>query len=313
MKEMINKYRPQNWGEVVGQRAACETIRSAIANKTSRAFLLTGDSGLGKTTIARLIAKQLGIDLESSGWREHDSAMKPGVDDVRELKELIQYAPLGGNGNQVVCMDEAHMLSKNSWNGLLKSVEEPPPGVYWVICTTEPNKVPKAIRTRCLEFQLAPVRDNDLGKLLRRVDDAEGSKLDSEVWDMLLEYAEGSPRQLLSGFAKVCGLKSVDDAEVVLQTLSAEGKEEVIDFCRALQKGANWKGLMHVLAKMENPNAEGIRLVVCAYFSKVAMGKTNIRDAGNSLALLTAFSEPYPTSGSSIHPVLVSLGKAFGD
>jgi len=311
MDEFHTKYRPRIWSDVLGQDAAVRSIRDALKRKASRAFILIGPSGVGKTTIARLIARELCVDpdVAGSGYDELDAATRTGIDDMRELKGKIRLIPLGGSQNRVVCLDEAHAISRQAFNSLLKDVEEPPKGVHWVFCTTEPTKIPQTIRTRCLEYVLHEVPEHKLEELLTYVIEEEELDLPDSFCDLLIEAAKGSPRALLTGLAKVVDCEDEAAAERVLQTISLEGNRDVADFCRALTKGSDWRTMVKILKRMDNPSAEGIRNVVCAWFTKVAMNAKSDREAERMLAVLSAFGTPYPPAGSSIHPVLLSLGE----
>lgn len=310
MNELHTKHRPQTWDGVLGQSATVKSIRNALRSGKSRAFILTGSSGVGKTTIARLLARELGLDPTAAGggYEEMDAATRTGVDDVRALKLTLNLRPVGAS-KRVICMDEAHMLTKNAWNALLKDVEEPPYWVYWVFCTTEPAKIPKSIRTRCLEYDLRPVSDTELMKLLREILRKEQIEVSDLVQDMIIEAAGGSPRALLTGLAKVFELDDDEDVEQVLATINLEANKDVADFCRALGKSSNWGQMMKIIKKMPNPNAEAIRIVVCAWFSKVAINARDQGQASRAVAILDAFGVPYPPVGSSLHPLLVSLGE----
>jgi DNA polymerase-3 subunit gamma/tau len=312
MNELHTKYRPKEWSELVGRSAvkAGKSIVEALDKKKGRAFLLSGASGVGKTTIARLIARHIGVDPEGSSYYELDAATRTGVDDMREVTEKARRLPMSENPNRVLCLDEAHMLSKNAWNALLKTVEEPPEGVFWVFCTTEPSKVPAAIRTRCLEYDLKPASSKELGDLLEQVEKNEKAMLDDAVFDAVIEAAGGSPRAMLVAFAKVSTIKNVDDALSVLDTANIEANEGVAQLCRLLGSGnAQWGPCMKLVQSIEGVTAEGVRNVVCAWFSKVAVNAKSFKEAEPALAILEAFSTPYPSVGSSLHPLLLSIGQ----
>lgn len=302
MSELHTKYRPSDWREVVGQDSVIESVLGAIEEKRSRAYLFTGPSGTGKTTIARLIAKEVGA--KGSNLLEIDAATHTGVDSMRDVQDLLRFSPLGG-GSKVVIVDEAHQLSKSAWNSLLKSIEEPPPGVYWCFCTTEPMKVPVTIKTRCLVYDLKPVKINDLAELLERVAGDEGMDVVQEVLYLCAEKADGSPRKAITLMSSVADCESRQEAAILLREPVEDA--EVVDFCRLLLQGGDWKQFMKTLAKMGETNPESVRRIVCAYFTKVIMDAKRERDVERGLAVLEAFGDPYP-AGDQIYPLLLSIG-----
>ena len=162
--ELATKYRPQTFEEVIGQPQAVASIKTVLKRQSSRSFILTGPSGTGKTTLGRIIATTVGA--VKSAIVEVDAASNTGVDAMREILEMTQYRGFGGAG-RVFIIDECHMLSANAWNSMLKGIEEPPPGIYWVLCTTEPTKIPKTIKTRCVQYDLQPVGVDDIYTLIK--------------------------------------------------------------------------------------------------------------------------------------------------
>lgn len=306
MNTMHTKYRPTAWDEVFGHGPVCSAIQSALAEKKSRAFLLTGPPGLGKTTFARLIARDLGIDPEASSgnYIEYDGATNTGVDDMRAIVAKAQLRPFGENKNRVIVIDECHALSKSAWNSSLKAVEEPPDGVCWVFCTSEPKKVPASIRSRCQDYQLSKLPDRELEALIEGVLEKEGQSLSDAVFDMVCDYAEGIPRRALVALGSVLG-RSEDEAKKLLAASDLDNQPEVIDFCRALMARKGFADLAKMAVRLgEVTTAEGVRNVVCAYFTKViGSGK----DALNCGAIIRAFGYPYPDSANGMYPVIVSL------
>ncbi len=148
--DLAVKYRPQELSDVVGQDHMMPGLKALITKRNSHAGLFHGPSGCGKTTLARILAH--GLDA-GKNITEVDAARNTGIDAMRQVADNAQYNAFGG-GNRAVIVDEAHGLSKQAWNSLLKAIEEPPKHLFWFFCTTEPAKVPQVIRTRCSLFEV---------------------------------------------------------------------------------------------------------------------------------------------------------------
>src|SRR5918998_4568459 len=202
---LARKYRPQSFAELIGQDAMVKTLANAIArDRIAHAFLLTGVRGVGKTSTARLIAKALNcIGADGQGGPtidpcnvceqcraiaegrhidviEMDAASHTGVDDVREIIEAVRYAAVSAR-YKVYIVDEVHMLSKNAFNALLKTLEEPPAHVKFLFATTEVNKVPITVLSRCQRFDLRRIPAELLGRHFAHVAEAEGVEVEAEA------------------------------------------------------------------------------------------------------------------------------------
>ncbi len=214
---LARKYRPRTFAEVVGQQHAVRALVHALdSDRVHHAFLFTGTRGVGKTTIARILAKSLncekGVSSQPCGscaacvevdegrfvdLIEVDAASRTKVDDTRELLENVQYASMRGR-YKVYLIDEVHMLSGHSFNALLKTLEEPPPHVKFLLATTDPQKLPMTVLSRCLQFNLKRLLPDLIGEQLRKIVEAEAVTYDAAALRLLARAADGSMRDGLS-------------------------------------------------------------------------------------------------------------------
>lgn len=303
---LITKYRPSKFSEVIGQAAVVRSLEGALKKGTSRMFMFSGPPGTGKTTLARLAAVAGGCSLKEI--TEVDGASKTGIDDMRAVIESLMYRPMGDSTCKAVIIDEAQALSKPAVTSLLKATEEPPEYVLWFICTTEPTKIPEALKTRATHYSLKPVEFDDLVGLLDTVVGKEGMDIDEAVIDLCAKEASGSPRQALSNLAACAEAKDIKEAKELLR--SAIESEEAVALARALVSGASWSEVQGILAGLKDASPEGIRHVVRAYVTKMVLGAKKEQVAGKGLEILDAFSTPFhPSDGMT--PVVLACGKVL--
>lgn len=301
------KYRPHTLGDVVGQDAVVESLRAALKAKSRpHVFCFTGPSGTGKTTLSRILATS--FDCLEHNIIEVDAASNSGADDMRRLVSNASYVGFGSSANKAYIIDEAHALSKQAWQVLLKPLEEPPEHVFYFLCTTEVAKLPETIATRCLSYSLKPVDRSSMSELLEFV--AEAEKLDVSANDIkrVVSAAEGSPRRALTMLAKISGL---NDDRLVQDVLDApDAPSELIDLCRAIIDARNppgWADLIKVLQGLPDTPAESIRIMVVNYLSACLMKAKSDKEAMRMLNLLHPFSKPYASS-DKLGPLLLSFG-----
>ncbi|WP_141048865.1 DNA polymerase III subunit gamma/tau [Brucella melitensis] len=258
---LARKYRPQNFDDLIGQEPMVRTLRNAFeTGRIAQAWMLTGVRGVGKTTTARILARALNyktdtvdqptIDLSTPGEHcqaimegrhvdviEMDAASHTGIDDIREIIEQVRYRPVSAR-YKVYIIDEVHMLSTAAFNGLLKTLEEPPPRVKFIFATTEIRKVPITVLSRCQRFDLRRIESGTLAQHLRRIAEAEKIEVDDASLAMIARAGEGSARDSLSIFDQAIahGAGSVI-AEAVRSMLGLADRARIIDLFEMLMRG----------------------------------------------------------------------------
>ena len=269
-KVLALKYRPQNFDDLIGQEVVTQTIVNSIkANKIPNAYLFTGIRGVGKTTIARIIAKALNCtngvenkckikcdncdEITNSSHidvLEMDAASKTGVDDVRDLIEFSRYGPSSAK-YKIFIIDEVHMLSKQAFNALLKTLEEPPQyenggSLKFIFATTEIKKIPITVVSRCQRFDLSRVKSGELFKFIKKIKDKEKGKISDDALNLIVKISEGSVRDALSFLDRA--LLSLDkDEELDLNSAQKIfgyfDKSQLIDLFELILKGEEKKAI----------------------------------------------------------------------
>src|SRR5713226_1251499 len=260
---LARKYRPQTFAEVIGQEAMVRTLSNAIATgRIAHAFILTGVRGVGKTTTARIIARALNcIGSDGTGGPtimpcgecvhcrsiaedrhvdviEMDAASRTGVDDIRDLTEGVRYRPVSAR-YKIYIIDEVHMLSKNAFNALLKTLEEPPPDVKFVFATTEVHRVPVTVLSRCQRFALRRVPIEQLVEHYRHIAEAEGISVAPAALGLIARSADGSVRDGLSLLDQAIALSGDEpiEEEAVRDMLGIADRALVFDLFETVLQG----------------------------------------------------------------------------
>ena len=258
-KVLALKYRPQTFDDLIGQEVVSETIINSIkANKVPNAYLFSGIRGIGKTTIARIVAKALncsnGIEnkckvkcnnceaITNSNHidvLEMDAASKTGVDDVRDLIEFSRYGPTSSK-YKIFIIDEVHMLSKQAFNALLKTLEEPPEYLKFIFATTEIKKIPITVVSRCQRFDLSRIKSTELFRFIKKIKEKENGKASDEALKLIVKISEGSVRDALSLLDRA--LLSIDgekelDLNTAQKIFGYFDKSQLIDLFDLVLKG----------------------------------------------------------------------------
>ena len=277
-KVLALKYRPQSFDDLIGQEVVAETITNSIkANKIPNAYLFTGIRGIGKTTTARIVAKALncskGIknlckenlceNCEAITNSNHidvlemDAASKTGVDDVRDLIEFSRYGPTSSK-YKIFIIDEVHMLSKQAFNALLKTLEEPPEYVKFIFATTEIKKIPITVVSRCQRFDLSRIKSSELFEFVKKIKDKESGNASDEALKLIVKISEGSVRDALSLLDRA--LLSLEknkelDLNIVQQIFGYFDKSQLIDLFELILKGEE-KKVINIYRKIYDQGIE---------------------------------------------------------
>ncbi len=264
-KILALKYRPQEFKDLIGQEVMVQTITNAIEiGKTPNAYLLTGIRGVGKTTTARLIAKALNCEKNENpkltcsenkfcptcqeiinsnhiDILEMDAASKTGIDDIRELIENSKYSPTSAKF-KIFIIDEVHMLSKQAFNGLLKTLEEPPPSLKFILATTEVRKIPVTILSRCQRFDLKRVSVDQLCSHLKMIASKENGRISEDAIKLIARTSEGSVRDSISLLDRALISQSANDEEQIKESdvrlmLGLADKTKIISLFKEVLSG----------------------------------------------------------------------------
>ena len=315
---LARKYRPSTFSEVVGQEHILKALENSIEhNKLHQAYMFSGTRGVGKTTIARVFAKCLNCQkgdmpqvvpcnectacIEIKAGRhieflEVDAASRTGVDDMRELLESVQYKPTNAR-YKIYLIDEVHMLSKSSFNALLKTLEEPPPHVMFLMATTEVEKVPKTVLSRCLQLNLKIIPENQIRDHIQSLLDLESIKYDEESLVLIASSAQGSIRDGLTlldqAIAHGNGALESDQVKSLLGTIDQSYIIELVNHVAA----SDGDGAYLALNKITELNVEyeQVLKIIISVFHKISLHQQLQNSEDASIKQLAESIDPQVT------------------
>lgn len=279
-EELYKKYRPKTLAGVVGNETTVNLLRNMLEKGTiPHTILLQGASGCGKTTLARILQRSLEcseldfIELNCSDFR--------GVDTIRDIAKQMHFSPTGGKC-RIWLLDEVHQMTKDAQNAALKILEDTPSHVYFLLCTTDPQKLISTIRNRCCQLSVELLSEASLRKLLDRVLKKEEVDLKEDLLEMIIDASAGSARKALVILDSVLNLPE-EEREAAIKNDPEE--KEVIELCRALIKGESWSRIASLLKKIK-AEPEAVRYFVLGYARTCLLRAKNARAA----AIIDAFS-----------------------
>ena len=260
---LYRKYRPKSFKEVIGQEEIVSSLENALkSEKIGHAYIFAGSRGTGKTTIARIFAAELGSSVNDV--YEIDAASNNGVDEVRALNEAVNTLPFDSK-YKIYILDEAHMLSKSAWNALLKTLEEPPAHVIFILATTEIEKIPDTILSRCETYTFKKPSDKTLEEVIKRTAKKEGFEVEAEAAEVLSLIADGSFRDAhgalqkiifgsggqkieLKDVERISGVPKIGVVHDLITAISERNSLKIVEIVRELREdGRDVKAFMKLL------------------------------------------------------------------
>lgn len=293
--EIYKRYRPKTLQGVVGQDSAVKSFHKLItSSKVPHAILLAGPSGVGKTTIARILKGHL--RCADNDFFELNCADFRGVDDVRNIRQHLGFRPLGGRC-RIWLIDECHKLTNDAQNALLKMLEDTPDHVYFMLATTDPQKLIKTIHTRCTMLKLNPISSQHLMDLVQEIADKEGFNLSTEVIEQIVDAAEGSARKALVILEQV-GMEEKEEDQLKAITSVAFNKDVTYELAKTLMfERPAWTDVAKLLRQLNDQDPEGIRYCILGLARAMLIGKDekppNPKFTGRAYVLIDIFSKNF--------------------
>lgn len=287
---LVTRYRPGAFDELIGHESIIKTLKLALQSDSHpHSYLLTGPSGIGKTTMARIIAKQIEAEVI-----EIDAATNNSADDMRAIVEQGSHTSLSGAGRRMFLLNEIQALGQRASDVLLTILEEPPKHLYFALTTTEPEKVREAIQTRCYNVALRALRPNEIELLVNLVAETEGWNVPGDVIQAVVQAATGQPRKALTILQSVHGATDREEVKRIISLM--EAGEPLVDLCRSLLNGnPKWTTVRPLLMKMDDEDFRDAAGQAASYCAGAMIRSEGEQQAQHAHEILVALTFPTET------------------
>lgn len=288
---LYNKYRPSEFSEIVGNKETIQSIQNLLDKKEKpHSYLLVGETGCGKTTLGKIIAKYLGAS--ENDFNEINSADFRGIDSIREIRQKCRYRPFGDC--QIWLLDECHKLSNDAQNALLKLLESPPSYVYFILATTDPQKLIPTIKGRCIQYTMSNLNETQMSRLLKKITKKEKEKLSEAIYEKIIDYSNGHPRNAINLLEKVLNTEEENRLKIIKEIDGEQG--EIIELCKLLSKpNTSWNIISKNLKLLKELEPESIRRAILGYFTTYLLNRDDQRIG----FIVEQFLEPFYNTGFS--------------
>ena len=292
-KPLHIRSRPKKLEDIIGNTHIVKCLEQMLQRKNRpRVYLLHGHYGCGKTSIAKIIASSVGCKRDSI--IEINAGNEKGIETAREIIRMIKHSPLIGT-RRFIILEEAHALTSGFQQAMLTTLEDAPKNVYFALCTTDPQKIIKTIRSRCLDLEVKTLSEKEMKFLLNKVIKEQnlGKFISENTISKISNNADGIPRNALLLLEKIIGLKNPKEIDEIL-SVDNEMEHQVIDLCRAIMFLKDWnksKGIMKSILETHSGNLEQVRLAILGYISAIAL-KDN-KPNSKTILVYECFKDPF--------------------
>lgn len=292
MASLYIKYRPKTFEEIVGNTTSIKTLQKLLTKESHpHVWLFSGPPGTGKTTTARIVANFLGAS--EFDIKEINTANNRGIETARQIMDESRYSATGGS-YIVYIIDEMQKATNDYQNAMLKILEDTPNHIYFILCTTDPSKLIKAVKSRCTEIKFNSLPINEMLVLLKKINKLEKLQVSIETLEKISENCEGSPRNALILLEKVSQVETEKEADEIIRSGNIDDDKEIIELARALIDTRNqWADIAKILKGLNESgkldDTETVRYIILGYMNSILLsGKTMKR----AMLALEAFQEP---------------------